>query len=68
VSFRHADTQPSPGLVAGLVKTAQAGDMICVAVSQFILTIQGCWLQPALLITLLYRFDSAGVDTQASVE
>jgi len=30
--------------------------------------IQECWLQPALLITLLYRFDSAGVDTQASVE
>jgi dolichol-phosphate mannosyltransferase len=34
---------------------------------QFILKYPGeCWLQPALLITLLYRFDPAGVNTQVS--
>jgi dolichol-phosphate mannosyltransferase len=63
-----ADTQPSPGLVASLVKTAQAGGYDLVSLSsQFILKYPGeCWLQPALLITLLYRFDPAGVNTQAS--
>ena len=63
-----ADTQPSPGLVAGLVRTAQAEGYDLVSLSpQFILKYPGeCWLQPALLITLIYRFDSAGVDTQAS--
>ena len=63
-----ADTQPSPGLVAGLVRTAQAEGYDLVSLSpQFILKYPGeCWLQPALLITLLYRFDSAGVDSQAS--
>ena len=63
-----ADTQPSPGLVAGLVKTAQAGGYDLLSLSpQFILKYPGeCWLQPALLITLLYRFDPAGVNTQVS--
>lgn len=63
-----ADTQPSPGLVAGLVRTAQAEGYDLVSLSpQFILKYPGeCWLQPALLITLIYRFNSAGVDTQAS--
>ena len=61
-----ADTQPSPGLVAGLVKTAEAGGYDLVSLSpQFILKYPGeCWLQPALLFTLIYRFDSAGVNTQ----
>jgi dolichol-phosphate mannosyltransferase len=61
-----ADTQPCPGLVAGLVKIAQAEGYDLVSLSpQFILKYPGeCWLQPALLMTLLYRFDSAGVDTQ----
>lgn len=63
-----ADTQPGPGLVAGLVKTAQAGGYDLVSLSpQFILQYPGeCWLQPALLMTLLYRFDSAGVNTQVA--
>lgn len=63
-----ADTQPQPGLVAGLVKAAQAGDFDLVSLSpQFILKYPGeCWLQPALLMTLLYRFDSAGVNAIAS--
>ncbi len=63
-----ADTQPHPGLVAGLVKTALAEGYDLVSLSpQFILKYPGeCWLQPALLITLLYRFDSAGVNPQVA--
>lgn len=63
-----ADTQPSPGLVAGLVSTAQAQGYDLVSLSpQFVLKYPGeCWLQPALLMTLLYRFESAGVDTEVA--
>jgi dolichol-phosphate mannosyltransferase len=63
-----ADTQPSPGLVAGLVKTAEAQGYDLVSLSpQFILKYPGeCLLQPALLMTLLYRFDPAGVNTKQS--
>ena len=61
-----ADTQPNPRLVAALVKSAQAGGYDLVSLSpQFILQYPGeCWLQPALLMTLLYRFDPAGVNTE----
>jgi dolichol-phosphate mannosyltransferase len=60
-----ADTQPHPGLVAGLVKTAVAQGYDLVTLSpQFILEYPGeCLLQPALLMTLLYRFDPAGINT-----
>ncbi|MBH8565930.1 glycosyltransferase [Nostoc sp. CENA67] len=60
-----ADTQPHPGLVAGLVKTAEMQGYDLVSLSpQFILKYPGeCWLQPALLMTLLYRFDPAGIKT-----
>lgn len=63
-----ADTQPSPGLVASLVNAAQAEKYDLVSLSpQFMLKYPGeCWLQPALLITLLYRFDPAGVNTQVA--
>ena len=63
-----ADTQPAPGLVAGLVKTASALDYDLVSLSpQFILQYPGeSLLQPALLMTLLYRFNPAGVNAQAS--
>ena len=63
-----ADTEPQPGLIASLVSTAEAEgyDMVSLA-PQFILQHPGeWWLQPALLITLLYRFDSAGVDAVSS--
>lgn len=62
-----ADTQPCPGLVAGLVKVAQAEGYDLVSLSpQFILKYPGeWWLQPALLMTLLYRFDPAGTGNQA---
>jgi dolichol-phosphate mannosyltransferase len=59
-----ADTEPQPGLIASLIKVAAAEnyDMVSLA-PQFILQYPGEWcLQPALLMTLLYRFDSAGVD------
>ncbi|MBD2497144.1 2'-O-glycosyltransferase CruG [Nostoc sp. FACHB-280] len=61
-----ADTQPHPGLVAGLVKTALAQGYDLVSLSpQFILQYPGeCLLQPALLMTLLYRFDPAGIRTE----
>ncbi|MBW4615164.1 MAG: glycosyltransferase [Desmonostoc vinosum HA7617-LM4] len=61
-----ADIQPHPGLVAGLIKTAVAQGYDLVSLSpQFILKYPGeCWLQPALLMTLLYRFDPAGINTE----
>ncbi|BBD61342.1 glycosyl transferase family protein [Nostoc sp. HK-01] len=61
-----ADTQPHPGLVAGLVNTAIAQGYDLVSLSpQFILQYPGeCLLQPALLMTLLYRFDPAGIRTE----
>lgn len=61
-----ADIQPHSGLVASLVKTAQTEGYDLVSLSpQFILKYPGeCWLQPSLLITLLYRFDPAGIYTE----
>jgi dolichol-phosphate mannosyltransferase len=59
-----ADTEPQRGLIASLVGIAEAEgyDMVSLA-PQFMLKYPGEWcLQPALLMTLLYRFDSAGVD------
>lgn len=59
-----ADTQPQPGLVPALIDVAQKEGYHLLSLSpQFILKYPGeWWLQPALLMTLLYRFDSAGVD------
>lgn len=57
-----ADTRPQPGLVASLIQTAQQQgyDLISLA-PQFVLKDLGeFWLQPALLITLVYRFGPAG--------
>jgi dolichol-phosphate mannosyltransferase len=57
-----ADTQPQPGLVASLVRAAIAYNLDLVSLSpQFILKYPGeIWLQPALLMTLVYRFGPAG--------
>jgi dolichol-phosphate mannosyltransferase len=63
-----ADTQPQAGLISSLLTVAlsEGYDLISLA-PQFILKYPGeWWLQPALLVTLLYRFDSAGVDTANS--
>lgn len=62
-----ADTEPQPGMIPSLIKVAEAEgyDLVSLA-PQFILQYPGEWcLQPALLITLLYRFDSAGVDAKS---
>jgi dolichol-phosphate mannosyltransferase len=57
-----ADTQPHPGLVAGLLKVAEERGYDLVSLSpQFILKTPGeMWLQPALLMTLVYRFGPTG--------
>ena len=60
-----ADTRPQPGLVASLIATAeqQGYDLVSLA-PQFILKEAGeFWLQPALLMTLIYRFGAAGSQT-----
>ncbi len=57
-----ADTRPQPGLVAALVLAAEAQgyDLVSLA-PQFVLKQAGeLWLQPALLMTLIYRFGPAG--------
>lgn len=57
-----ADTQPQPGLVAALVAATEAAGYDLVSLSpQFILKTPGeLWLQPALLMTLVYRFGPTG--------
>ena len=57
-----ADTQPQPGLVAALVEAAESEGYDLVSLSpRFILKSPGeIWLQPALLVTLVYRFGPTG--------
>jgi dolichol-phosphate mannosyltransferase len=64
-----ADTQPQPGLVASLLQTAIAEDYDLITLApRFILQYPGeLLLQPALLITLVYRFGAAG-DTASAPE
>ena len=61
-----ADVQPHPGLVASLVTEAEKADYDLISLSpQFVLKYPGeCLLQPALLMTLLYRFNPAGSYTE----
>jgi len=62
-----ADTQPQPGLIPALLHVAQEQgyDLITLA-PQFILKRPGeWWLQPALLMTLIYRFGAAGSDADS---
>lgn len=57
-----ADVEPQPGMVAGAIAAAEAlGYDLASFSPQFILKYPGeWWLQPALLVTLLYRFEPAG--------
>jgi dolichol-phosphate mannosyltransferase len=57
-----ADTQPQPGLVPALITAAAAEGFDLVSLSpRFILkTVGELWLQPALLMTLIYRFGPTG--------
>ncbi len=61
-----ADTIPQPGLVASVVKTAIAHQYDLLSLScKFILKYPGeLWLQPALLMTLVYRFGSPDLSPQ----
>jgi dolichol-phosphate mannosyltransferase len=63
-----ADTQPQPELAASLVASALAEGYDLVSLSpQFVLKDLGeFWLQPALLMTLIYRFGAAGDRHNAS--
>ncbi|MEA5469017.1 2'-O-glycosyltransferase CruG, partial [Spirulina sp. 06S082] len=63
-----ADTQPQPGLVASLVEIACRENYDLISLSpQFILHYPGeWWLQPALLMTLLYRFNPSGSDASSA--
>ncbi len=65
-----ADTQPQPGLVASFVNQAIADGYDMVSLSpKFILKNPGeQWLQPALLVTLIYRFGATGDRSQFSQE
>lgn len=57
-----ADTQPQPGLVPALIAAAETEGYDLVSLSpRFILKSLGeIWLQPALLMTLVYRFGPTG--------
>ncbi|HIK29495.1 MAG: glycosyltransferase [Oscillatoriaceae bacterium SKW80] len=61
-----ADTQPHPGLVAGLLARASREQYDLISLSpQFILKYAGeLWLQPALLLTLVYRFGPSGTKAE----
>ncbi|MGQ9865665.1 MAG: glycosyltransferase, partial [Pseudanabaenaceae cyanobacterium] len=63
-----ADTRPQPGLVAALVAAAERENLDVVSLSpRFLLESPGEeWLQPALLVTLVYRFGATGDRTQFS--
>ncbi|AFY38737.1 glycosyl transferase family 2 [[Leptolyngbya] sp. PCC 7376] len=58
-----ADTEPQPGMIASVLQAAEEEGFDLVSLSpQFILQYPGeWWLQPALLMTLLFRFDVAGI-------
>lgn len=62
-----ADTQPQKGLIPSLLNFANHNNYDVVSLSpQFILKYVGeWWLQPALLMTLIYRFESSGVNAQS---
>lgn len=62
-----ADTQPDPALAAALIKKAAAEGYDLISLSpRFILKYPGeLWLQPALLLTLVYRFGPTGTNPEA---
>lgn len=62
-----ADTEPQPGLVASLLEVADREGYDLISLSpRFILKYPGeLWLQPALLMTLVYRFGAAGDTTNS---
>ena len=59
-----ADTIPDPGLAGGAVSAAAAAGYDAVSFSPRFRIVSAAerWLQPALLVTLVYRFGAAGTD------
>ena len=59
-----ADTEPRPGLAAGAVSAARTErfDAVSFAPRFRLSTAAERWLQPALLVTLVYRFGAAGTE------
>lgn len=58
-----ADTEPRPGMVAAVVKAAEAMryDVVSFAPQFAGMTAAEQWLQPSMLLTLVYRFGAAGI-------
>lgn len=58
-----ADTEPQPGMVAAVVESAQAlgYDVVSFAPRFADMTTGEQWLQPSMLLTLVYRFGAAGM-------
>ncbi len=59
-----ADTEPKPGMAAGALAAARAHEYDAVSFApRFVIdSVAERWLQPALLVTLIYRFGAAGAD------
>ncbi|MDB4890360.1 MAG: glycosyl transferase [Gemmatimonadetes bacterium] len=59
-----ADTEPKPGMADGVLAAAeeQGFDAVSFAPRFVMSTAAERWLQPALLVTLIYRFGAAGTD------
>lgn len=60
-----ADTEPKAGMAAGVLAAAMMHRYDAVSFSpRFVITTAAeRWLQPALLVTLIYRFGAAGTDS-----
>jgi dolichol-phosphate mannosyltransferase len=65
-----ADTEPQPGLVNAAVEAARKGSFDALSLSpQFrLVSLAEFWLQPALLLTLIYRFGPSGTAKPARPE
>lgn len=65
-----ADTEPQPGLVGAAVEAARKGSFDALSLSpQFrLVSLAEFWLQPALLLTLIYRFGPSGTAKPARPE
>jgi dolichol-phosphate mannosyltransferase len=61
-----ADTQPEKGIVAGILQKAESENYDLITLGpKFILKFPGeIWLQPALLVTFIYRFGAPGFSTK----
>ena len=58
-----ADTEPQPGMVAGAVAAAESlgYDIVSFSPQFAAMTTAEQWVQPSMLLTLVYRFGAAGI-------